>query len=211
MSETDSFIQEVTEEVRQDRMLALWKKWGPYVIGGIIVIVGGAAYWSYSESQTRLAAESRGGTFIVADPEVLEQQQALPERVDGPAVLLAEFAAAGAEAEAGQTDAAIARYVAIAADEANPAEYRDLAVLQQARLAGGSEGVGLLGPLVETGRPFRLLALELRGALHLGAGNADAAHADWREVLGDPFATPGLRQRAQAAILATGGDLIGNG
>ena len=30
MSDTDSFIQEVTEEVRQDRMFALWKKWAAY-------------------------------------------------------------------------------------------------------------------------------------------------------------------------------------
>ena len=43
MSESDSFIQEVTEEVRQDRMFALWKKWGPYVLAAIVIAVGGAA------------------------------------------------------------------------------------------------------------------------------------------------------------------------
>ena len=43
MSETDSFIQEVTEEVRQDQMLRYWKKYGAYVIGGVALIVAGAA------------------------------------------------------------------------------------------------------------------------------------------------------------------------
>jgi hypothetical protein len=34
VSETDSFIQEVTEEVRHDRMFRLWKKYGPYAVAG---------------------------------------------------------------------------------------------------------------------------------------------------------------------------------
>lgn len=207
MSETDSFIQEVSEEVRQDRMFSLWKKWGPFVIGAIAVIVAAAAYWSWTQSKQQAAAEARGGTFIAADPEVLEQQLLLPERIDGAARILAEFAAAGAEAEAGDTEAAAARYGTIASNDAAPQEYRDLAVLQQARLAGGSEAISLLGPLTEAERPFRLLALELRGALLFVAGDRTAAHADWRAIIGDPAATAGLRQRAMAALTATGGDL----
>ena len=207
MSETDSFIQEVTEEVRQDQMLKFWKKWGPYVIGGIAVVVGGAAYWSWSEAQVKAAAETRGGTFIAADPEVLDHQLALPEKIDGPANLLAELAAAGALAGDGQSDAAAEKYAAIAADPAVPMEYSDLAALQHARLTGGSDSISKLGDLAADGRPYRLLALELRGARHLVAGDADAAHSDWRAIVTDPAATPALRQRAVAALTSTGGSV----
>ena len=56
MSETDSFIQEVTEEVRQDRMLAYWKKWGPFILGGVVLVVGAAAAWSWWQSQKQAQA-----------------------------------------------------------------------------------------------------------------------------------------------------------
>ena len=208
MSETDSFIQEVTEEVRQDQMLALWKKWGPFIIGGIALIVGVAAYWSWSQSQTRAAAEARGGTFIAADPLEVDSQLALPDLVDGPAVLLAELAAAGALANDGRDEDAAAAYKAVADRADTPPEYRDLAALQYARLVGGSEGIAALEPLMGDDRPFRVLALELRGTLHLGLGDLSAAHADWQAVMADPVATPGARQRAAAALAATGGEIV---
>lgn len=207
MSETDSFIQEVSEEVRKDRMFSLWKKWGPFVIGGIAIIVGAAGYWSWNESQLRTSAETRGGTFIAADPQELDQQLALVDKIDGPAKLLAEFSAAGSLARDGRNEEAAARYAALAERTDLAPEYADLARLQQARLTGGSEGIALLDDLTGPDRPYRLLALELRGAFHLGAGSLEAAHADWRAVFEDPAATAGLRQRAVAAITATGGEL----
>ena len=68
MSETDSFIQEVTEEVRQDQMLRYWKKYGAYVIGGVALIVAGAAAWNWSIAQEQAKAEQRGALLLSADP-----------------------------------------------------------------------------------------------------------------------------------------------
>lgn len=202
--ETDSFIQEVTEEVRQDRMFALWKKWGPFVIGAIILIVAGAAYWSWTDAQTRAAAEARGGTFLAADPDTSADQVALPGQVDGPAQIVAEFAAAGALAADRQVDQALTAYRAIAARPDLALEYADLALLRAAQLAADVEA---LAPLAQADRPYRLLALELRAALLLEAGDVEAAHADLRAIILDPLATPGSRGRAQAVLQATGGDV----
>lgn len=207
MSETDSFIREVTEEVQQDQMLALWKKWGPFIIGGIAIVVGAAAWWSWSQSKATAAAEARGAIFIAADNETLEDQLALPGQIDGPAAVLAELAAAGALARDGRGNEAASAYQAIAGKAEVAQEYRDLAALQFARIAGGAEGIAALDPLLGEDRAFRVLALELRGALHLGQGDTDAAHADWQAVMTDPVATPGARQRAAAALAATGGEI----
>lgn len=209
MSETDSFIREVTEEVQQDQMLALWKKWGPFIVGGIAIIVGAAAWWSWTQSQTKAEAEARGAIFIAADNETLEDQVALPGQIDGPAGVLAELAAAGALARDGRNDDALAAYQAMMDNVEAPQEYRDLAALQFARIKGGAEGIASLEPLLGEDRAFRVLALELRGALYLGRGDKAAAHADWQAVMADPVATPGARQRAAAALAATGGEIIG--
>ncbi|MEM0989336.1 MAG: hypothetical protein AAGK00_10680 [Pseudomonadota bacterium] len=215
MSDTDSFIQEVSEEVRQDRMYALWKKWGPLVIGGIAVVVGGAAFWSWQKAQDRAAAEVRGGTFIAADPAEINQMTALPERVDGPAQLIAQLAAAAALAEEGQAEEALAAYQAVVARPDLAPEYADLAALQVARLTvatGDAEGARQgLAVLVEANRPYRLLALELRAALAMAAGDVEAAQADLRVLVADPAATPGQRQRALAMLEITGAGPVENG
>ena len=44
MSDTDSFIDEVTEEVRRDRLFLLLRRWGWVGVLAVILIVGGAAF-----------------------------------------------------------------------------------------------------------------------------------------------------------------------
>ncbi len=209
MSESDSFIQEVTEEVRQDRMFALWKKWGPFGIAGIALIVGAAALWSWMISQQQAEAEARGGAFIAAAPDALDQQLALPDQVDGPAQLIAEMAAAAALAADGQGAAASERYRAIAGRAGITPEYGDLALLQaiRAEAAEGEAGALLaeLGPLTSEGAPYRLLAIELRAILNLKRGETGAAHDDLRAILDDPGVTDGLTLRAREMLAISGG------
>lgn len=209
MSESDSFIQEVTEEVRQDRMFALWKKWGPLAIAGIALIVGAAALWSWMIAQERAEAEARGGAFIQAEPTELDQQLALPDQVDGPAQLIAEMSAAAALAADGQGAAAGERYRAIAGRAGITPEYADLALLQaiRAEAANGEAGalIAELDPLAADGAPYRLLATELRAILNLKRGETGAAHADLQAILDDPGATDGLRLRANEMLSISGG------
>src|SRR5699024_1853637 len=134
LSESDSFIREVTEEVRQDRMFALWKKWGPYIIALIVVIVGGAALWAWLETREAEQAPARGATLLAADPASVEQQQALVAELEPPARLVPRFTAAAALADAGETTKAAEAYRAIAASDGLPGYYHDLALLQALRL-----------------------------------------------------------------------------
>jgi len=208
LSETDSFIKEVTEEVRQDRMFALWKKWGPLIVGAVVLVVALAAGWSWMRAQERDAAELRGGLFIAADIADVAAVSALTDQIDGPAQLLAELTAAAAEAESGETAKAAKRYAAIAGRDGVAPEYRDIAQLMAIRL--GAEGIdadAMLDGLADGAGPYRLLARELRAAMRLQAGDTAAAHAELNAILIDPLATSGLRQRAVALLLATGGTI----
>ena len=47
MSDTDSFIEEVSEEVRRDRLFGLFRKYAWVAILLVILIVGGAAFNEY--------------------------------------------------------------------------------------------------------------------------------------------------------------------
>lgn len=51
MSDTDSFIDEVTEEVRRDRMYLLLRRWGWVGVAAVALIVGGAAFNEYRKSR----------------------------------------------------------------------------------------------------------------------------------------------------------------
>lgn len=208
MSETDSFIQEVTEEVRQDQMFALWKKWAPAIIGGVALIVGGAAYWSYSQSEKQKADEARGGLFLQADPEEADLQIALPDKLDGPAKVLGEFTAAAALADRGDTDEAGERFADLASRSDVPQVYRDLALLQAVRYGASDDALADLGRLVDGQGAFRHLALEQRASLRLQAGDTQKAHEDLRMIVDDSDATPATRQRALAILTATGGTVV---
>jgi hypothetical protein len=66
VSNPDSFINEVTEEVRRDRLFAMFRKYG--WIGGLLVvaIVGGAAYSEWTKAQALARAEGFGDAMLDA-------------------------------------------------------------------------------------------------------------------------------------------------
>jgi hypothetical protein len=209
LSESDSFIQEVSEEVRQDRMFALWKKWGPYVLAGILLVVGAAALWSWNRAQEQEAAEERGAALL-AETASPADRQALIEEIGPPAQIVAEFAAATELGRSGETAEAAALYRRIAGRDDVAAHYRELALLQAVRLeaatADPAAALAELAPLISDS-PYALLARELAAALHLKAGDREAAHAELQAILADPGATSSLVLRAREMLTASGGEL----
>ena len=66
MSNPDSFIDEVTEEVRRDKLFAAFKKYG--WIGGLVVavVVGGTAYTEWRKSSEAAQAQAFGDAVFAA-------------------------------------------------------------------------------------------------------------------------------------------------
>lgn len=208
MSDTDSFIREVSEEVRHDRMFRLWKKYGALVIGGIVVVVGATGVWSWLEQREIAARVERGGTFLAAAPGDVAAQAALVAANQGAAAALAGLRLAAAQVTAGDRAAAAAAYDAVAAIPGVPAAYGDLARLEAIRLraaeAAPAETVAALAALAAEGAPYRLMALELRAAVQLNAGETLAARADLEAILADPAATGETLSRAEATLQTLG-------
>jgi len=206
---SDGFIREVTEEVRQDRMLRYWKRYGPYVASGLLAIVLVAAGYTWYEQQKASAARERGGAFLSLAGDDPAGAAELVRTVDGPANLVARLTLAGTQADSGEIEAAIGTYRAIERDADAPRLYADLAALLAARLEAGRAPadtvIAAIAPVADGDGPYRLLARELRAGLYLNAGDTAAAHADLNAILADPAVTGALDARARRLLVATGG------
>lgn len=210
MSDRDSFIDEVSEEVRRDRMFSLWKRFGPLVIAGIVAVVGGAGFVAWLDYKADQDAMSAGGALIAAadapdDP--VAALTALADQTDHEgAALLARLRAAAALAAGGDAAAAAAAYDAAAQAAADPA-LKEFAEFRAVMLrAPDMETDALLDQLAAftAGGAYRLLALEAEGLAHARAGDFDAAEAALMEVVDDEATPPGLRQRVLALLTALG-------
>lgn len=211
MSESDSFIREVTEEVERDRMNRQLKRWGPWILGLVLAIVGAVAAWDWQKAQDRAAAEEIGRILLSADLADPERAAEARELLSGPPAVLAELRLAEAQFAAEDTAAAIETYRGVAKNAEAPAAYRDLAALRAARLravAGDpAEVIAALDPLTGADRPYRLLAMELKAGLMLNLGQTAEAHALMREILDDPERPAGLDLRLRQLLQVSGGSV----
>ena len=211
MSEQDSFIQEVTEEVRQDQMLAYWKKYGLYIIAGVVATVGAAAGWSWMQAEAGRKAAETGAAILEAARTGPDALADLAPRIDEGPAIVAAFAHAASLAADGAFGEAAAAYDALSRRTDVGPEYTDLAALQavlvQSTDPDARPDATRLDALIVGNSPYRLLAMEVRAGLDLAAGETERAHADLSEILTEPTASAGLRQRAAALLIASGGTL----
>lgn len=211
MSETDSFIDEVNEEVRRDRLFGVLRRWGWLILLVILVIVGGSAWSEWRKAQQRADAERAGdalAAFFEAEEDAaqLEALSVLGSDDQG-ALLIAEFGKAAKFAAAERTEDAVQTLRAIAAREGLSQIHADLAQLKAAMLAPQDAATrGVLDALSAPGRPFRLLALEQRALFHANEGDLTAARADLGEILQDAGATREMQVRSQLMLTALGGE-----
>jgi len=208
LANNDSFINEVTEEVRRDRLFALFRRYGWIGALVIVVLVGGAAVNEYLKAQARAEAEALGNALIAAleAPTEAARAEALSAvEGDNPRtealVALLEAGTGAAEAD---------RLWGIAENPDLPALWRDVAALKAAMAASGemppAELIDRLEPLALPGAPYRLLALEQIALAEVSRGETAAALDLLREIVEDDASGEGLRQRAVQLIVALGGD-----
>ncbi|OAN81170.1 hypothetical protein A8B78_09155 [Jannaschia sp. EhC01] len=208
MANTDSFIDEVSEEVRRDRLYALMRRWGWIPILVVIAIVGGAAYIEWQSAQQRAQAEAFGDALLQAlDGDDTEARIAALEAVEVPSaeagIILALLTAG--EAANGEDRADAAARLRAAADAPGVARrYVDLALLKAEMLdpAPEAEARATLEALAAPGAPYSALAEEQLALMEVRAGDLDAGLERLRAIERSAAATAGLQQRAAQLIVA---------
>jgi hypothetical protein len=210
MSESDSFIEEVSEEVRRDRLYALMRRYGWIGILAVILIVGGAAYNEWSKARATAAAQAFGDAVMAAldsgDPAAgLSAISASGAQLGVLKLLQAEIAT-----EMFDTVSARSTLEALAADPTMPENLRTLARMKAVILAGPDMDPAardaVLAELALPGAPYRLLALEQQALALLEAGRKEDAMILARQILREPELTAGLQRRATELIVALGGN-----
>lgn len=216
MSDTDSFIEEVTEEVRRDRLFAMFRRYAPYAAAAIILLVGGAAWNEYRKASEIAAAQQLGDSIIAAlqdhdDPaaRVAALQEIAAPTSGGKAVI--GFMAAAGKAQMGEHDAAVARLSQIATDGELPDIYRQIATFKlltlQAETLPAADRRLQFEALAQPGNALRLLAEEQLALIDAAGGDGEAAVTRLQAILDDAEATGPLRERATQLIVALGGAL----
>lgn len=216
MSDTDSFIDEVTEEVRRDRLFAMFRRYGWIAVLAVVLIVGAAAWNEVRKARAQSQAQALGDALIAAlDGETSGARAGALSSVTattpgGNAVV--DLALAAAQADAGQPGAAIATLENLAADGDIPEVYRQIAGFKALLLRAGREDTPDadlrtgFSALASPGAPLRLLAEEQLALLDLRAGDTGAAIDRFQAILSDAGASTDLQQRAAQAIVALGGE-----
>lgn len=212
MSESDSFIEEVSEEVRRDKLFQLFRRYGWIAIGLVLLLVGGAAFREYRLAQDRAAAEQVGDQLMGAlrIEDAAERSAALTAvEADGDIGAVVSLLQAATDQDAEKAGQARAQLEALAADSSLSPRYRDLAQLKLVLLdreADPASRIATLGPLAAPGAPYRLLAEEQIAMAEIDQGDVESAIARLRNIRADLEVTAGLRQRATDVIVALGAD-----
>ncbi|WP_410216984.1 tetratricopeptide repeat protein [Paracoccus sp. (in: a-proteobacteria)] len=208
-NQNDSFIDEVTEELRRDRLYGAFRRYGWIGILVILLIVGGAAWREYSRAQDRAAAEAWGDAVLAAeaanDPAALD---AVDARGSAGRKALSALLAAGAHDAAGNDAAAAEALRAVAADTSETPVLRELAELKLVMLQGqqmdASERDAILTRLSRAGAPFELLALEQKAVALVEAGRSEDAVTLIRQIQQKDGQSEALRRRLSEMMIALG-------
>ena len=210
MSNPDSFVDEVTDAVRRDKLFAAFRKYGWIGVLLVVLIVGGAAYNEWQKSSAAARAQAFGDAALGA----LEQTEAAAR-----GTALAAIAADGDQRAVqallvagnleGDKASSLAALDALIADATVTQVYRDLAVLRRVALAGAEQPVAdrraALQAVAIPGRPFRTLAEEQLAYLLIEEGQTEAALTALTALVQDQESPGAMRRRLGDVITALGG------
>lgn len=214
MSNTDSFIEEVTDEVRRDKLYAALRKYGWIGILAVAAIVGGAAYSEYNKAQARAQAEATGDSMLAALQldESAERAAALAlVEVNNPSVsAIVSLMTAAEQSSAGETVLANETLQSVANAQDLPLIYRQIASFKALGLSAAElpveERRAGYEALSQPGNPLRLLVTEQLGLIDIEAGDTAAALVVFQGIIDASEATADLQQRSVQLMIALGAE-----
>lgn len=210
-NQNDSFIDEVTEDLRRDRLFGAFRRYGWIAIAVIVLIVAGAAWREYSIATARGDAEQFGDAILAAEAsdDPAAALAAIDVTEDSEQAALAGMLEGNALIGKGDTAAAGQRFESVAglAGEKNRA-MRDLARLKMVLAEGEAMDPAMrdqiLSQLAQPGAPFELLALEQQVVALMGAGRGEDAVTLIRQIQQKDGLSEGLRRRLSEMMIALG-------
>lgn len=214
----DVFLREVDEELRRDEMLAFWRRWGKWLIGGVVAglaLLAALLGWQHHrETQAGLEGEQLSQAYDALGAQQLGKANAMLTTLAGSSRdgyrAMAEFSQADVLLQQKNDKAAAAKLASIAADTSLAKPFRDLALIRQTSAEFDALQpqviVERMRPLAVAGGPWLGSAGELLAGAYLREGRRDLAATLFGQIAQGDQVPPSLRQRAvqMAGVLAAG-------
>ncbi|MGZ8359686.1 MAG: tetratricopeptide repeat protein [Allosphingosinicella sp.] len=206
-NEADTFLREVDEELRKERLNHFVSRYGWWLFAGVVLVlaaIGGFIWWQ--NRQQELAGAQ--GTALLEALDTMEsgnRNAAIPKvaelvgsDVEGYRVA-GLFARATNEAEAGNAAAAAATLKSIADNGELAEPYRQAALIRQTMIEFDrlqpQEVIRRLGPLARPGNAWFGTAGEMVGIAHLKMNRPDLAGPLFGRIARDESVPDSIRTR----------------
>ena len=204
----DTFLKEVDENLRRDRMTDFFKSYGKWVAVAVVLFlaaVGGWIYWE--ERQNRASSDQSEQLHALLTDLSAGKTQTVPQRVaelekshSDVVRASATLTDAAVALEKNNRSAAIAKYRELASDEGLAQPFRDVATVRMTALEFDSlkpeEVIARLQPLAKAGNPWFGSAGEMTAlALMKQNKNAEAGRM-FAAIAADTQVPNSIRSRA---------------
>ena len=203
----ESFLREVDENLRRDRMRDFAQRYGKWLIAAVVLFLAAIAGWLYwqDRQQQQAAAQSEQLSAIFTDIGSGRVNNAKPrlQALEGAgsdvvraSALLTQAAVA---LETNDRSTALAKYKALA-QAGTPEPYQQLGLVRATALEFDAikpeEVIARLQPLAKRGEPWFGAAGELTAMAYLKQGQKQPAARMFAAIAADPTAPETLRSRA---------------
>jgi hypothetical protein len=208
---TEGFVQEVDQRVREERLLADAKLYGPWLAGLFVVFLLGLGGWQLWQQQQANAAREQSAAFAVA------QQLAQQSNLDGAKAaflrlttqgtpnyrVMARMEYAAIQQIQGDLDGAIASFDQAAAATNEPI-LKETAQLRAAYLVAETQDFEALQrrlqPMLQSHSRISYLGRELLAIQAWRTGHNDIARNTLQDITLAFDAPDGVRQRAEVTL-----------
>ena len=215
----DAFLREVDDALRGDDLVDAFKRYAVPVSAALVLGLGALGGWLWWGSHQDDLAAGRSEQVTIALDQIDAARSDLATKTLDPiaagntgSAVVARLLEAGVLAQQGKAKDAAARYAAVAADEAAPKPYRDLATLRLVAISFDTmkpeEVVAKLKPLAAPGAPWFGPAGELLGIAYVKQGKKDLAAPLFGAIAKDATQPDSLRARSRQMAGVLGFDAV---
>ena len=215
---SETFLREVDEELRREQALAVWKRWGVWIVVAIVAALaafGGYLFWRHQQTVRgeRLGEQLQSAYDYLGAGDTKGAAKPLAELtasdVKGYRVL-AIFTQADILLQKDDLKGAAAKFASVADDASVAQPFRDLARIRQTAAEFDTLKpdviVQRLTPLTVAGSAWLGSAGEMVAAAYIRQGKRDAAGQMFARIAADENTPRSLRQRAVQMAGAMGVD-----
>ena len=199
------FLRELEEDIQEEKILNLWRKFGNYVIGlALLIVLATAGYtvWKYFQHKSQLRVH---GSFLSAvklynedkKEEALKAFQRIVQEGGGYGNLARLY-------EAALTSNPNEIYNKMAQENTSDPALGNLPkVLLAARELDSGAALEAIRPLTAPNNAWAPLSYELLGAANLQKGDETAAAKNFIAILKEPYASDYEKMRASLMLTQT--------